>query len=352
MSPAKGLVLAFPGDPAIRTGGYIYNRRLVRELERRGWEVALLSLPLGFPFPSADDLATTVSTLAGLAPGSTVLVDGLAFGAMPVVAEAASSWLDLVALVHHPLCLETGLDPAQAAALATSERAALACARAVIVTSDHTAASLQAMFDVAPARITVAPPGTDPAPAATPSANGRWRLLCVGTVTRRKGHLLLAQALAGLAGPWELRCAGSLERDPAAAAELRAAIAAHGLADRVTLLGEVGDGELAARCARTDLLVAASFHEGYGLALAEALARGIPIVAATGGAVAATVPAAAGLLVPPGDHAALASAIGRLMAEPALARRLRTGARAAAAALPRWADTVALVERALLGAAA
>jgi len=350
LSPAKRLVLAFPGDLATRTGGYLYDRRLVRELEARGWRIELLSLSSRFPFPAAEDLAAAERVLECLDRGSTVMIDGLALGAMPTVAEGAAARRALVALIHHPLCLETGLSSAQAAVLAASERAALASVRAVIVTSGHTAASLQAMFGISPEVIAVAPPGTDPAPAAVPSVDGRIRLLCVGTVTRRKGHLVLVKALADLDGPWELRCAGALDRDPAATAELREAIVSHALDDRVRLLGELPEQQLAAQYARTDLLVSASFHEGYGMALAEALAHGIPVIAAAGGAVVETVPPEAGLLVPPGDYEALRLAIRRFMREPGLAGRLRSGALAARSSLPSWADTAALVEQALLGA--
>jgi glycosyltransferase involved in cell wall biosynthesis len=350
LSPAKRLVLAFPGDLATRTGGYLYDRRLARELEARGWEIRLLSLSSRFPFPDADDLSAADRALAGLAPRSTVLIDGLALGAMPAVAERAVSRIRLVALVHHPLCLETGLTSTQAARLAASERAALASVRSVIVTSGHTAGALQAMFEIPPGVIAVAPPGTDPAAAATPSTDGRVRLLCVGTVTPRKGHLVLVQALAELDGPWKLRCVGSLDRDPAAAAALRRAIADHGLTGRMSLSGELNEAQLAALYARTDLLVSASLYEGYGMALAEALARGIPVTAAVGGAVAETVPPEAGLLVPPGDHAALGSALRRFMQEPGLADRLRSGALAARTKLPRWADTATRVERVLLAA--
>ena len=130
---------------------------------------------------------------------------------------------------------------------------------------------------------------------------------------------------------------------------MRAAITAAGLGDRVRLPGELGEADLAAAYAAADLFVSASLYEGYGMALAEALARGLPIVAAAGGAVADTVPAAAGLLVPPGDVPALARGAAPLHDEPDLRDRLRRGAVAARAGLPTWADTAARVEGALLG---
>jgi glycosyltransferase involved in cell wall biosynthesis len=346
----RRLVLACPGDLETRTGGYLYDRRLALELEARGWDVRRLSLPAGFPFPSGAELAGTEAAFAALPAGTTALVDGLALGAMPEIAARMSSRLNLVALVHHPLCLETGLGEEQATALAASERAALARARAVVVTSPSTAASVRDLLGVPAGRLAVAVPGTDAAPVARGS--GGRRIVCVGTVTPRKGHLVLVEAMAGLADlDWELFCAGSTGRDPAAAAGVRARVEALGLGDRVRLLGELDPDGLADLYDRADLCVSASFHEGYGMALAEALARGLPIVAAAGGAVADTVPPAAGLLVPTGDAGALRMVLRRFLSEPGLAARLRAGALAARRDLPSWAETAASVERALTAAA-
>ena len=197
-------------------------------------------------------------------------------------------------------------------------------------------------------RITVAPPGIDPAPVARGSGE-RPRLLNVGTVTPRKGHALLIEALAGLrALSWDLVIVGNLDRDAGTANAVRELIGRHGLADRVTLTGELEGEALAAAFDRADIFVSASFYEGYGMAIAEALARGLPVVATSGGATAETVPADAGLLVPPGDAAALARALQRVLAEPGLRAQFRQGAIRARARLPSWNDTAAIIETALL----
>lgn len=348
MSRRHHVVLAYPGSLQTLTGGYVYDRRLAQALEGLGWQVDRLSLPEGFPWPDPAARSRSAARLGALPDGSTVLVDGLAFGALPELAAAERQRLDLVALVHHPLCLETGLTADQAASLAASERQALARARAVVVTSPQTAASLVELLGVPRERITVAVPGTDPAPLAQGSGGPRCRIVCVGTVTPRKGHRILVEALAGLREQdWELLCAGSTTRCPETAAQVRAAIEAAGLDHRVQLLGEIEPHELAELYDRCDLCVSASLYEGYGMALTEALARGLPVVAAAGGAVAGTVPAGAGLLVPPGDVAALRQALRRFLLEPDLATHLRQGARAARARLPVWPDTAAQVERVL-----
>ncbi len=349
MSAAGHLVLAFPGDLDTRTGGYLYDWRLAVELEARGWRVERLSLAASFPFPTTADLDAAGKLLARLPDRTTVLIDGLAFGAMPDAVAAAAPRLNVVALIHHPLCLETGLAAASAAALKRSERAALARVRAVVCTSPSTADTLSGLLGVPRSRIVVALPGTDPAPPATGSTDGRLRLLCVGTVTPRKGQRLLVEALAGVDGDWELTIGGSLERDPAEVGHLRAAISAFGLDERVHLAGELSEGDLAAYYDAADLFVSASLYEGYGMAVAEAVARGLPIVAVAGGAVPDTVPPGAGLLVPPGDVPALRRALGLCMRDHAVREGLRQCALAARERLPSWSGTAVQVERALWG---
>jgi glycosyltransferase involved in cell wall biosynthesis len=278
-----------------------------------------------------------------------VLVDGLALGVMPRQVERVRRRLDLVALVHHPLCLETGLSPRDAEALERSERAALATARTVVVTSPRTADTLVSLMAVPAEAIIVAVPGTDAAPVASGSRGGILRLLCVGTVVPRKGQALLVEALGDVPGRWELTIAGSLEADPVMTDRLRAAICDTGLGERIHLVGELAAEALAAHYDASDLFVSASLYEGYGMALTEALARGLPIVAAAGGAVVDTVPPAAGLLVPPGDARALRAALTCCVSDASLLARLREGALAARKLLPRWPETAASVERALLG---
>src|SRR5690606_20127722 len=133
-----------------------------------------------------------------------------------------------------------------------------------------------------------------------------------------------------------LACAGDLSRDPATAASIERQIERLRLGTRVSLLGEL-DGAALARCyERADIFVLPSFFEGYGMALAEALAHGLPIVSTTGGAIPETVPAAAGVLVPPGDDRALARVLARLIDDAGERARLAAGAVAARAALPTW----------------
>ncbi len=352
---ATRALFAIPGDIETLTGGYGYDRRMLAELGACGVEIAHLKLPDGFPFPDAAALAQSLSLLSGVGADQVLLVDGLALGALPPQALAGLK-APLVALVHHPLGLESGLDPATARALIENERAALAHARHVIVTSETTRANLIADFAVPAQRVTVAEPGTDPAPRFHGSVGGGLELLAVGSITPRKGHIVLVEALAGLFDlPWRLTVIGSPDRDPACAAELRTAIAALGLEDRVQLAGEVSEGSVGAAYANADLFVLPSFYEGYGMVLSEAMARGLPIVTTTGGAAAQTVPDAAALKVPPGDVPALRAALRSVIADKDLRAGLADASWKAGQGLPRWSDgakVIADVLKAVNGAPA
>ncbi len=261
------------------------------------------------------------------------------------MAEAAR--LRLVALVHHPLAEETGLSAAEASRLAAAERAALGAARRVIVTSAPTAVALGA-YGVEPGRCIVVEPGADAAPLARGSGTATPVLLTVATLTPRKGHAVLLEALAGLADrAWRLECLGSDQRDAATAEALRARADAPGLSGRVCFRGEIGPQALAAAYDRADLFVSPSLYEGYGMALAEALARGLPAVATRTGAAEALVGGDAGLLVPPGDVASLRRSLARLLDDPGVLRRCAEGARRARARLPRWEDACARIAQAM-----
>ncbi|CAN7280909.1 MULTISPECIES: glycosyltransferase family 4 protein [unclassified Variovorax] len=325
-----------PGDLNTRTGGYTYDRRVIDGLRAQQWEVEVQILGEGYPAPAAAALAQAGRVADALPDGALAVVDGLAFGVLPDLAQRHAERLCWIALVHHPLSLETGLDAAQQRALFESERRALASARGVIVTSSSTARALAA-FDVPDSRIVVVEPGTEPAPLAAGSGTDALSLLCVATVTPRKGHALLIEALAGLKDRrWTLHCAGSLVMDAACASALMQAIERHGLRERVVLHGEQDEAGLCALYAKADAFVLPSFHEGYGMALAEALAYGLPVISTRAGAIPDTVPADAGLLVSPGDAIALRAALQRLMDDAAWRAQLKAGAQRARGRLPTW----------------
>jgi len=346
--PQLHFVLPGPIDTA--TGGYRYDRHLVRELRALGWDVQVHELPARFPFPDAASLAAAAGTFAALPDGALVLVDGLALGVLPDVVAPQSRRLHLAALVHHPLHAESGLDETQQRAFFDCERRALTHARRVFVTSPATAAMMRAsgLLEQDPC---VAVPGTEPAPVRAASSATFTRLLCVATLTPRKDHALLFEALAALRElPWSLDCVGSTDLHPPTTVALRALVDRLHLGSRVRLLGECSPQSLREKHLSADLFVLASRFEGYGMAVAEALAQGVPVVATRTGAAESLV-GDAGIVVEPGDRDALTDALRALLSDPVRRERHAAVARLRSSSLPRWQDAARLFARELAAVA-
>jgi glycosyltransferase involved in cell wall biosynthesis len=323
------------------TGGYHYDRRLIRELQLQGISVELISLSGRFPFPDDQALEDARLAFAGLPDNAVVIADGLAFGVLDEIAEAQARRLRIIALCHHPLALESGLDPAQQEQFHRSEQRALQAARAVLVTSDFTRETLISQFAMPPNKVVVARPGTEPSLFA-PCDGNPLRLLTVASLTRRKAHDVLIDALAPLADlPWQARFVGGRDFDPAWSDALQQQVNRLQLQDRIHFVGAVD--ELGAEFQNADLFVLPSRFEGYGMVFAEALAAGLPVIAARAGAVPDVVPESAGLLVAPDDTGALTAALRSLLTREDVRRQLQDGARDAAANLPAWADSARLV---------
>ena len=343
----KKLIFVFPGDLAALTGGYAYDRRVVEGLQTLGWQVQLISLGEGYPFPSKEQLDKAASLLLSLEAGVPMLVDGLALGALPELVCLLAARHPVVGLVHHPLALESGLSPDQAKALEESEKKSLMYVKKVVANSPKTARDLTGFYGVPSQHVSVVLPGTDRCATAQLAAwvpkqsLGPVQLLSVGAVIPRKGFHLLVEALQPLKSlSWTLTIAGDVNRDPHAFAHLQEAIRRCSLQERIHVLGAVSDVQLHKLYTASDVFVLASLYEGYGMVFAEAMANGLPIVATTGGAIADTVPKAAGVLVEPGDVAALSDAIRLLIVDADHRSVLAQGAKMAALQLPTWEESV------------
>ena len=333
---AAELHLVVPGSLAQNTGGYLYDARIVNELRQRAWRVTVHNLEGAFPVVDNQARASITQTLEACPDGARVVIDGLALAGFADLADTHSSRLRILGLIHHPLAEETGLADQTRQQLATREREALTACRGVVVTSAFTAKQMDtygvptsSVRVVSPARLAQGPSCGDP-----PS------LLCVASVIPRKGHEVLIHALARLREIlWTCVCVGSLTRAPTYAALVQEQARTNGLSGRICFPGECSTDVVNDFYHTSSVFVLPSHYEGYGLVLVEAMARGLPIVSTTAGAIPSTVPPDTGMLVEPGNPELLAGALGALLAgEAGQVRRNMIGAAARrhASSLPSW----------------
>ena len=318
-------------DPRRVSGGNVYDRHVRDGLRARGWAVTTQEVA---------DAAAAASALRDAHDGALVLVDGLVGGWAPAALEEHASRVRLVLLAH----MVVAAFPDATDAATDAERRALAVARAVVVTSHWTADELARRELADPSRVTVAVPGVEPADAVTPHDEND--LLCVGVLAPHKGQDTLLDALARLpAADWTCAVVGSGDSFPDFAATIADRAAAFD--GRVRIAGVLDDDALAEAYQHSALLVAPSRVESWGMAIGEARARGLPVVGAETGGIPEALTGGGGLVVPPGDPAALAGALEAWMSDPPLRARLRREALAARATLPTWSDAVARVADAL-----
>jgi len=341
-------------DPARPSGGNAYDRAVRRGLAALGWTVHEHAIADAFPRLGAAGHAALASAVRAIPDGAVVLLDGLVASAAPEALVPETRRLRQVVLVHMPL----GHRPAdgEAGAVRARERDVLAAATAVVTTSEWSRRRLGELYSLPPDRVHVAAPGVDPAGLAPGSPAGD-ALICVAAVTPDKGHDVLLDALAMVIDlPWRCACVGSLDRDPAYADGVLERARERGLGERVEFAGSRTGPELDRAYAAADVFVLASRAETYGMVVSEALARGLPVVAAEVGGVTEALGHAGdgarpGLLVPPGDPAALGAALRAWLGDADLRGRLRRAARDRRAALPGWPATASTLAGVLAGAA-
>jgi glycosyltransferase involved in cell wall biosynthesis len=329
------------------SGGYEYDRRMVAGLRAAGHVVRVYELAGTHPLP--DDAATDAALVAFDAQprDSLIVIDGLALPAFTdLLAESGAR--PCVGLIHHPTSLEAGLSDAIRDSLAAIERVLFPRLVRIITTSTTTADTLVAQFGVDRGVIAVVEPGTDPAPRSLGSGGPACRILSVGTLVPRKGHDVLLRALAMLPDlDWHLTIAGSAERAPEHAAELASLASELGIAERVVFAGEVTGEALDVLWREADIFALATWFEGYGMAVAEALRRGLPVAVCAGGAAARLVTSESGVIVQPGDHVQLGKALRRMVFDSVLRATMAEAAFAVGATLSGWDAQIIAFEDAL-----
>ena len=310
-------------DPQRVSGGNTYDRHVRDGLRGIGWDVRMV------PIVEGGLLAAQV--LAELPDGALVFIDGLIAVRESVALAVQSPRLRMIVLAHM----------VGAVALTWADR--------VIATSEWTRSELISRILVHPEDIVTAHPGADPATMTRVSPAG-GRLLCVGVVAPHKGQDVLIRALAHLTGvsDWTCTFVGSVTTAPDFVADLRRTVREAQLATRVNFAGTLEGAALDAAYGSADLVVVPSRTESFGMVIAEALARGIPVIASrVGGIPEAVSSSGAAMLVAADDSEALTTALREWWVSEAVRTELTAAAVEARATVRSWRSTVSRIESVL-----
>ena len=351
MTPVHVVVPDGIDDPARPSGGNAYDQHVCRGLAEIGWPVHVHAVPGSWPRPDAAAYAALAGVVQRIPDGAVALLDGLVASTAPAVLVPQADRLRLIALVHMPLGQGTADSDVR-----RREDAVLAAAASVVTTSAWSRRMLLELYSLPGERVHVAEPGVATAPLSPGTTSG-CALLCVAAVIPGKGHDVLLDALATMTDlSWDCLCVGSLDRDPAFADSLRRRVLDYGLGDRVRFPGPRVGADLDRSYLSADLLVLPSRAETYGMVVTEALARGLPVVAADVGGVAEALGHESGgirpgLLVPPEDPAALANALQAWLGDAEVRLTWRRAARERRASLSSWSTTTSVLAGVLAEAA-
>ena len=331
------ILFIIPGDINLPTGGYIYDRTILERWQQLGINYELISLDGNFPFPTTAEKKKALDRISDFPRADIAIIDGLAGGALPEFLETLATKMKVVALIHHPLCLENGLTEEQSKQLERSEADGLKFVTGIVTSSTTTAETVTDLFNIS---VPLQPiePGVERGEVNSKQiARGPVNLLCVGSIIERKGHRVLFEALSELTDlDWHLDCIGKTDFDPALYDGLERYLAENNLSSRITFHGAVDSSKLQNAYMNADLFVLPSLYEGYGMVYAEAIVRGIPVIATTAGAIPQTVPDGCGLLVEPNDVPSLKEALKKALSHEDLRSKMRLSCYEAEPNFPTW----------------
>lgn len=338
-----------PGDIDIFTSCYIYDRRIIEGLKSKGHIVKLHRLPDDFPFPSKGSLQLCNQIIKTIPKSEPIVIDGLAFGAIPSILKVVYGMNPIIGLIHLPLSVDPNYSAYQRTIITGPEKEAFGYASKFIVTSEYTA-EIFANLGIEEKNVNLVIPGLDNFSKKKDYPETPKKLLSIANLCRNKDHNILVSALSALSNKdWILHCYGNLDFDRNYLSEFQALIRRNKLQDKILIHGIISGKELNDVYLDADLFIHPSDFEVYGMALAEALAHGIPVVASTGGGICRTIPAKMAQFFKPGDVYGLQSILEELFENPDLYKRLYTKASTYNEQAQTWEKSCDLFEKALIG---
>ncbi len=348
------------------TGGYLYDRIVVQGLRRLGHQVEVISLPSGSYLRRLFLGFSNGFTRRLLAGSFDILIqDELCHPSLFLLNKRLGWQKDrprrprkplLIALVHHILSDEprprwrNGL-------LAVAERGFLASVDGFIYNSETTRRKVRSLVDHNLPELIAYPAGDrfgSPLCSDTISKrahrSGPLALLFLGNLIPRKGLLPLLKALAGVDRQvWRLSVVGGLDFDPDHTAEARQFALQRGLSDSVRFMGPLQERELVEALSSSHLFCMPYAYEGFGIAILEAMAFGLPAIGCRNGAAREIIKHGEnGFLLAQDDLEGLGSLLVKLHRDRQDLQRLALAASATYGRSPSWQDSVAAIEGFLL----
>ncbi len=331
------------------SGGYLYDRKMVEILRKRGARVEIISLPAGsYALHLTENIFGVLPRVLQKLRPDVLIQDELCHPSLFHCNGTLKKTLNcpVISIVHHLLSSE--FRPAWRNNLyRLVEKRYLATVDGFIFNSETTRGVILNLLGMDGPSVVAHPGGDhlnpdidDPRIVERCGGTGPLKILFVGNVIPRKGLHELIGALGSLPRrTWRLTVAGNFTDDTGYADRIRNLIARAGLSEQVALLGTVSDEKLAALLKDHHCLAVPSFYEGFGIVYLEAMAFGLPVIATTSGAVPEVVAdGREGFLVPPGDKVALADRVGLLIRDRNLLVAMSLAARKRYARHPSWAE--------------
>ncbi|MEO0814836.1 MAG: glycosyltransferase family 4 protein [Myxococcota bacterium] len=316
-----------PDSPDPFSGEATFHRRILEALRAAGETVEERVVRGKDPTSRRD---SAMGVLQSLPDGATLVVDSRVVPALVFALPMQRGRLRSVVSFHR--AAHRGLEGEARQAAWAAERDTYQHVDRVL-TSGLPGAMALGPLGVLPDQIGLILPAADPTPAALSPGTGVF--LMVGRLEPRKHHVHVLDALAEL-GRGELRIAGSAAYSPAYAEQLEEEVHARGLRDRVSLLGALDSSELRGAYAGSDLFIAADPQEDAGFAALNAIAAGVPVLAAASGGLPRTLPKQGVLWSEPGSAAGIQAVLDRWLNDSDARTHLAREAASARQRVRRW----------------
>ncbi len=349
------LGLVIYGSLETLSGGFLYDRKLVEFLRRRGEQVEIIALPWRtYARHLLDNFSFKVFQHLTQTPVDVLLQDELCHPSLFWLNRRVRQYqphIPIISIVHHLRCSEARA-AWQNRLYRLVERRYVASVDGFIFNSRDTERTVESVVGGKKPAVLAVPGGDRFATTITETqirervrAAGLLQILFLGNLIPRKGlHILLA-ALATLPPhAWHLTAVGSFTMDPAYAQSVHRQIEDLALGGQVTFTGPLVDEEVAARLFQSHVLAVPSSYEGYGIVYLEGMSFGLPAIATTaGGAKEIITPGKDGFLIAPGDTAGLAECLGQVLHNREKLLAMSLAARETFLAHPTWEESCAKV---------